>query len=158
MDSYSDVFVKMCVFFFIIILVCAWNRSSLQMWCFCCSVDFICISVCWLKVWDATTFMRVVLSSDLSAFGFKLSLGSTKEMAFRGGCCGRHALSLLVVSIPNMNLGKASLSTLSLHLYVQLFQILWQLCFLSNQLVRRLAHFIGSCLPLCLSCLFAMQT
>ena len=47
-------------------------------------------------MWGVTTFMCAVLSSDNSEFGFKLSLGSTKEMEFRGGCCGRHALSLLV--------------------------------------------------------------
>ena len=52
--------------------------------------------------------MCAVLSSDLSAFSFKLSLGSKKEMEFRGGCCGRHALSLGGLD-PKFELGQGKL-------------------------------------------------
>ena len=78
-------------------VVCGLNISSLQMWFDLFGlVVLILIDFCWFKVLGVTTFRFAVLSSDLSAFGFKLSPGHTQEMEFCGGRCGRHALSLLV--------------------------------------------------------------
>ena len=90
----------MCQDVFVLMLCCAWSQYSLQMWCLCCMAMLIFICFCWFNVWDATTLMCAVSSSDLSAFGFKLSLGSKKEMELRGGgggggCVGG-MLSLLV--------------------------------------------------------------